>query len=384
MAPGPLRGRSEPMARVLAVLRAARSHGYGGVLVVSGPPGIGKTALLREICRQAGALRMRVAAGKCDPIEQVWPGAPILILLRDGRTPLADADEYADCTGAVSQPLLLAERVASILEPAAAGAPVQRALEDVQWGDRTSRLLVRALMPRLIGLPVVWVLAGRDDLGAELARHDPAALEQLRLAPLSGSDLVELARDRLGHAPDERTLRFLHAAGTRSWPSRSSIALPARNRIRRRQSSLPRSPSGCPTARCGPRSGRARRRRRPPVADERRHALTGATARARGGRRNRSRADPRDGQSLTVRHDLVGEAVPRRPGHRAARRAPSARYGRSGGSSVRASALISATVHAVASPAGPGGHVCAARYCSSVTGSSQVVPSPSAVPSSRT
>jgi DNA-binding CsgD family transcriptional regulator len=299
------------MARALAVLRAACGHGYGGVLLVSGPPGIGKTALLTEICRQAAALRVRVAAGKCDPIEQVWPGAPILALLRDGRTPLAGADEYVECAGAVSQPLLLVERVASILETAAARAPVLLAVDDVQWVDRTSRFLVRTLMSRLIGLPVVWVLAGRDDLGAELARHDLAAVEQLRLAPLSGPDLAELARDRLGHTPDERTLHFLHAAGGNPFLATQLIDSLARAEpdstpaeftaaIAQRLAQLPDAardlvalvavagrplPMSDVVALSGQRLERA-------VADATEAGLIVAT-----------------GQSLTVRHDLVGEAV---------------------------------------------------------------------------
>ncbi|MFI9388093.1 AAA family ATPase [Kutzneria sp. NPDC052558] len=223
MPPGPLRGRSEPMARAQSVLRAARRHGCGGVLLVSGPAGIGKTALLTEICRQAAAQQLRVAAGKCDPIEQVWPGAPILALLRDGRNPLAGAEDYAECTRAVGEPLLLADRVAAILE---AAAPVLLAVDDVHWADRTSRFLVRTLMSRLIGLPVVWVLAARADFGAELARHDLVTVEHLRLGPLTGADLVQLATDRLGHAPDERTRRYLDAVGGNPFLATQFLAAP--------------------------------------------------------------------------------------------------------------------------------------------------------------
>ena len=218
MVSGPLRGRSEPMARALSVVRAAHRYGYSGVLLVSGPAGIGKTALLGEVCRQSAAQQIRIAASKCDPIEQVWPGAPILALLRDGRKPLANADDYAECTRAVREPLLLAERIATIVETAAARTTVLLAVDDVQWADRTSRFLVRMLVSRLIGLPVVWLLAGRDDRVADLARHDLArhdlvTVEHLRLAPLTDPDLAELATDRLGHPPDQRIGRFLDAVG---------------------------------------------------------------------------------------------------------------------------------------------------------------------------
>src|ERR1700733_3951693 len=95
---GPLRGRSEPMSVALAALRGARQHGSTSVVFVSGPSGIGKTALLSEICRQAVAMKFRVASSKCDPIEQVWPGAPLIAMLRGDRDPLASAAEYEDIT----------------------------------------------------------------------------------------------------------------------------------------------------------------------------------------------------------------------------------------------------------------------------------------------
>lgn len=82
MQPQPLRGRSEPMERALSVVRAARRHGSGGVVLVSGPAGIGKSALLTEVCSQAERIQVRPALGTCDPIEQVSPGAPVITALR--------------------------------------------------------------------------------------------------------------------------------------------------------------------------------------------------------------------------------------------------------------------------------------------------------------
>src|ERR1700733_2148895 len=106
--PGPLRGRSEPMSRALGALRDARRHGSSSVVLVSGPSGIGKTALLSEISGQAAALDFRVASSKCDPIEQVWPGAPVIAMLRSSRDPLVAAAEYAELTRLAAEPLVLA------------------------------------------------------------------------------------------------------------------------------------------------------------------------------------------------------------------------------------------------------------------------------------
>src|SRR5580698_5056139 len=214
MRSGPLRGRSEPMASALSALRGACHHGTSASVLISGPAGIGKTALLAEICEQATRMKIRVGWSKCDPIEQVWPGAPVIAALRAGRDPLTTADQYEQIAGAVSEPLLLADRIASRLEELAAVQPLLIAIDDLQWADRVSRFLLRSLVSRLAGLPVVWVFAVRDDpSGVDLAGYDVVRHEDLRLAPLTTSDLAAMARDRLGRVPDDRTRRYLDATG---------------------------------------------------------------------------------------------------------------------------------------------------------------------------
>src|SRR5580698_11330590 len=94
MRSGPLRGRSEPMASALSALRGTSQHGTSSSVVISGPAGIGKTALLAEVCEHAARMKIRVGRSKCDPIEQVWPGAPVIAALRVGRDPLTTADQY--------------------------------------------------------------------------------------------------------------------------------------------------------------------------------------------------------------------------------------------------------------------------------------------------
>ena len=64
-----MRGRSEPMGSALSALRGASQHGTSSSVVISGPAGIGKTALLAEICEHATRMKIRVGRSKCDPIE---------------------------------------------------------------------------------------------------------------------------------------------------------------------------------------------------------------------------------------------------------------------------------------------------------------------------
>ena len=202
------------MASALSVLRGASQHGTSASVVISGPAGIGKTALLAEICEHATRMKIRVGRSKCDAIEQVWPGAPVIAALRSGRDPLTTAEQYEQIAGVVSEPLLLADRIASCLEDLAPVHPLLFAIDDLQWADRVSRFLLRSLLSRLAGLPVVWMFASRDDpIGIDLAAHDIVRSEYLRLAPLTTQDLAAMARDRLGRVPDERTRRYLHATG---------------------------------------------------------------------------------------------------------------------------------------------------------------------------
>src|SRR5271163_1525329 len=110
-----LRGRDDELSTALAVIRRTRTHGASGVVLVSGDAGVGKTALLSEICRQASHMNIRLARGKCDEIEQASPGAPIVGLLRTGPDLLLAEAEFQQVSALIAEPLLLVDRIASHL-----------------------------------------------------------------------------------------------------------------------------------------------------------------------------------------------------------------------------------------------------------------------------
>src|SRR6516225_9304207 len=60
--------REDELARVDALITAARA-GHGGVLLVTGPAGIGKTVLLETARERAGQAGMRVLTGRGGELE---------------------------------------------------------------------------------------------------------------------------------------------------------------------------------------------------------------------------------------------------------------------------------------------------------------------------
>lgn len=211
---GPLRGRSDELATALGVVRRTRTRRGGGVLLISGNPGIGKTALLAELTRQAEHLRLRVARAKCDEIAQASPGAPVLSLLRTGNDPLLSAEDFHQLTESATNPLALVDRIAGHLHTVATTNSVLLIVDDAQWADPVSRYGLRTLIPRLAGLPVVWALADRTgETALEVSGAGIVDVEHISLGPLSHGAIADIARDRLGHSINDDQRDLLDAAG---------------------------------------------------------------------------------------------------------------------------------------------------------------------------
>ncbi|ANI39044.1 helix-turn-helix transcriptional regulator [Mycolicibacterium vaccae] len=213
-----LRGRGEAMSRALTALRHTNRTGQGAVLVISGEPGIGKSALLREIAEQAARAGFRVGGGKADEGDQIASGAPLLVALRSGPQPLFSGEAFESLAALYDKPLWLIDRVGALLEELAEHSPVLISVDDVQWADRLTRFALRALAARLSGSPVVWVVAGRRGVGRALedivdGADDVTHLTRIALGPLSAVDLAELAADRLNHRPSARLLALLDETG---------------------------------------------------------------------------------------------------------------------------------------------------------------------------
>ena len=169
----------------LATLRAACAEavgGHGGVVLVEGEPGIGKTSLVSRFAQELGGVA-RVLWGGCDDLSIPRPFAPL-----------------ADITGEVSTDLVnellggsRPDEVRRLVLAELAGTePTVLVLEDVHWADAATLDLVMGMGRRIAALPALLVLTYR---GGEVAAGHPlwrtlAALSgggarNLVLAPLS-------------------------------------------------------------------------------------------------------------------------------------------------------------------------------------------------------
>jgi len=264
-APGfesPLVGRE----RELAVLRDALARlldGQGGVLALSGEPGLGKTRLLaelRERTERSGATgdRAQWLEGRCVSYGEQLPYFPFRVLIRDwlGASPDAsDAavgellerrlqellpDRHDDLRPLLGSVLALAPRaqdtarisglgpedlqsavfdaVLELVRRLARDAPVVLALDDLHWADGTSLALAEELVALVADSPLLLVLAARPEGVARLAeqalRRQPAATTRLTLeALIDQSDRALLSTLARGaNFPDELERRVLERA----------------------------------------------------------------------------------------------------------------------------------------------------------------------------
>ena len=209
-------GRAREVSQATAVLARTAATGEGAVLLVAGEAGIGKTAFVTEVARQARRLGYAAGSGRAEPIGQIAAGAPLLVALRSGPAPLLAAADFGALAPLHGQPLWLADRIADLLDARAQRDPLLLAIDDYQWADPLSQFAVRVLAGRLAGLPVVWLLASRGDardLAAGLSGAAAPATHVIALGPLPAADIDRIAERILGTAPDAPARRQLDGAG---------------------------------------------------------------------------------------------------------------------------------------------------------------------------
>ena len=143
------RGREAEQKIIHNLLRRAQ-QGAGGVVLVEGEPGSGRSRLLGDAIDQAADQGFSLAAGTADPLCEVIPFSSLRGALPEpfaGRTPdHPDAD-----AGWITE-------IRAHLERRAAVAPVLVCLDDLHWASPATLAVLRGLPGALKRAPVAWLL----------------------------------------------------------------------------------------------------------------------------------------------------------------------------------------------------------------------------------
>jgi DNA-binding CsgD family transcriptional regulator len=234
-APAPLLERGSEIDEIGRQLEAA-SQGSGGVLVIEGPAGIGKTRLLWETRRLAAAAGYRTLGARCDELESSVPyglasqllTAPLL------RASSGERDELLEGAARLAAPLLLADQPTEPLPPIgdpgqalvggltwlvanlAARRPLVMLIDDGHWADEESLRWLNQLEKRIDELSVLVALTvrrGEAVPAGELIERLTASATATALTPppLSENATAELLSARLDDAPSQGLTRSAHS-----------------------------------------------------------------------------------------------------------------------------------------------------------------------------
>ncbi len=215
-----LRGRSGELGQLVEALRAA-AGGTASLAVVTGEPGLGKSALLGVAVEQAGRQGFLVAQATAQQTDDISPLSSLAPALRAGREPLIDTEHFMELAALNTQPLWLAERLADLVGRRLDGTKALIVLDDAQWSDPLSAFALRVMIARLSSHQLLWLVATRPAPGGVAdqlvnAVQTQVPVHAIELGPLSAEAIQDIAKDRL-NSPVESGLA-LQLAGVQGSP----------------------------------------------------------------------------------------------------------------------------------------------------------------------
>jgi DNA-binding CsgD family transcriptional regulator len=222
---GPLIERDGELGALAAAIACAE-RGVGALVVIQGPPGIGKSALLNAARAEARARSIGLLYARGGELERAFPyGVARQLLERSARSgeeallagaaglaraPLGLDDDSAAADSELSGAHGLYWLVCNLAEK----APVLLVVDDVQWADDPSLRFLLYLAGRLEALPVAVVVAMRSGEQGELVAgflDVPGArlLAPKHLTEAGSATLVASAFE--GRAAAERFVSVCHS-----------------------------------------------------------------------------------------------------------------------------------------------------------------------------
>jgi DNA-binding NarL/FixJ family response regulator len=214
---GELIGREREREALDRLLDGVRG-GPGGVLVVHGEAGVGKTALLEYAVEAARGFRIARTSGVEAEMELAFAAvqqlcSPLLELMDRLAPPQHEAlgVAFGLLTGSAPDPFLVGLAVLGLLAEAAEEQPLVCVVDDAQWLDSASVRALAFVARRLLAERIALVFATRapgDALGG---------LPELHVGPLGRRDARALLESVLPARLDDRVLERI-VAETRGNP----------------------------------------------------------------------------------------------------------------------------------------------------------------------
>ncbi len=200
-----LAGREREVQSLEQALGQARS-GRGGIALISGEAGIGKSALIADFCAHANDTRILI--GQCYELIETPPFGPWIEMFSRysaaaGEPELPAEFSQRGTVNFVQSQQRLYHDVRDFflaLADASNSHPLVLILEDMHWADPASVQLLRYVAREIDGFPVLIVTTYRDADGPEpcyIAQALPALVRETNVTRIQVSALVEAEVQRL-------------------------------------------------------------------------------------------------------------------------------------------------------------------------------------------
>jgi DNA-binding CsgD family transcriptional regulator len=215
----------ETEASALAALVSEVATGQGGAAWIEGEPGIGKSALVDVVCRQARKGGFTVLRGAADELSTPFPlrvAAECLeVSMRSpdpARRQIAQLLSGGALVGTFDPVIAAGERMLEVVDRLVSSGPVALVFEDLHWADEASLLLWNRLT-RIVGqVPLLLVGACRPVPIRPVVSRLRAMIRErggtlIDLGPLGQSDVELFASKLVAARPGPRLAGALTRAG---------------------------------------------------------------------------------------------------------------------------------------------------------------------------
>jgi DNA-binding CsgD family transcriptional regulator len=208
----PIRGRAGEL-KVIGGLVTALMRGHRGMLVIEGPPGIGKSRLLTEVMALADKGGLRTLLGEAFESQQTVPFFSLFMATLRADPPVGDADALRGLGSSADLSYWVVHDLADAICAAAAQTPLVIGLDDIHWADSGTLLALRSLATARLDAAVLWVVTVRTGVGGPAVQETLSVLQRtnatiMRVAPMSPSAVAHVVSDAVRANADESLLNL--------------------------------------------------------------------------------------------------------------------------------------------------------------------------------